>query len=751
MSSWIVGVTKMLLVVQAAQSGVAGTIRDEETRESLAGVIVALPTLGRATISDSTGHYTFVAVPPGRQPMTVQRIGFVSRTLSALVPRDGELQINVVLRPAPQHLPGLVVRSPVPIRGLERGDSISFPEREVSLAAMRASPLLAEPDGLLALDGGEIGSSPESPSGLHVRGAPSDQTAYLLDGIPVFSPYHAAGTFTAWNPDALQRLQLSSASPSPEFADALSGTVLALTRVPGSTVRVQGGFSTAQARLAMDGPLGNGGAGYLLSYRTGFPGIVAPQDDPTYLKGTTGDLLAKVETPAAGGRLRFLVYDGQNAIKGAASSSSNAALTGNLYQWHSQSVGLQWGRPIGSSRVRLQAWLASSDADANWTLLDTSAVTITSDRRDLGLLATVERNTLGGPSAAGARMQWSRTLYRVSPTGGGAPSIDLAARNPVAAFFFRHQHNLGSWVTADVGGSGDVAAHDLYLNLQTRVSWQVSPPLKLSVSYSRSHQFAQSLRNPESIVGNVFPADLYLSAGTGGVPVAQSDRGVLAAEYRAAAGVRVGAQVYLSNYSGLVLVAPRTGEPFATNGFTTGSGLVPGFSFEAGLSRPRYGLMANYGWQRVELRYAGSTYTPAYGANHEVDLGAIVFPWTSASVRVGATGIFGRRATPVLGGFEWEACNLLDRGCEFAGSPHATDNLGGTRLPAYFRLDLSVRRQWELSLGPRDVTVAFFATMTNLLGRRNLLTVATDPMSGRHNSIDMRPFAPLVAGLDWRF
>jgi hypothetical protein len=750
MVSWIIGSTKMLLVVQAAQSGVAGTIRDEETRKPLAGAIVALPSLGRATLSDSSGHYSFLAVPPGRQPITVQRIGFVSRTLSALVPQDGELQINVVLRAAPQQLPGIVVRLPVPIRGLERGDSSSFPEREVSLAAMRASPLLAEPDGLLGLDGGEIGSSPESPSGLHVRGAPSDQTAYLLDGIPVFSPYHAAGTFSAWNPDALERLQLSSASPSPEFADALSGTVLAVTRVPGSIVRVQGGFSTAQARLAMDGPLGHGGAGYLLSYRTGFPGIVAPQDDPTYLKGTTGDLLAKVETPAAGGRLRFLVYDGQNAIKGAASSSLDPALGGNLYQWHSQSLGLQWGRSVGESRVRLQAWTASSDADANWALQDTSAVTITSDRRDVGLLATVERNTFGGPSAAGARMQWSRTLYRVSPTGGGAPSVDLAARSPVVAIFVRHQHHLGSSVTADLGGSGDVAAHDLYLNLQTRVGWQVATPLRLSASYSRSHQFAQSLRNPESIVGNVFPADLYLNAGTGGVPVARGDRGVLAAEYRAA-GVRVGAQVYLSNYAGLVLVAPRTGEPFATNGFTTGSGLVPGFSLEAGLSRRRYGLMANYGWQQVKLRYAGSTYTPAYGASHVVDVGAIVFPWTSSSVRVGATGIFGRRATPVFGGFEWEACNLFDRGCEFAGSPHASGNLGGTRLPAYFRLDLSVRRQWELSLGPRDVTVAFFATMTNLLGRRNLLTVATDPRNGRHSWIGMRPFAPLVAGLDWRF
>jgi hypothetical protein len=105
----------------------------------------------------------------------------------------------------------------------------------------------------------------------------------------------------------------------------------------------------------------------------------------------------------------------------------------------------------------------------------------------------------------------------------------------------------------------------------------------------------------------------------------------------------------------------------------------------------------------------------------------------------------------VTGAFEWEACNLLDQGCEFGGSPQTDAALGATKLPAYARLDLGVRRHWHLRLVGRDVMLAAYGTLTNLLGRTNVLTVVTDPSTGRRTTIEMRPRAPLVVGLDWRF
>ncbi|HEV8176565.1 MAG TPA: TonB-dependent receptor, partial [Gemmatimonadales bacterium] len=214
MGTWILSATKMLLLVQTMQSGIVGTIRDEESGQPLPGATIVLPDLRRSIASDSVGRYVLREVPPGRQLIVVQRRGYFTRTLSALVSSEGEVEINIAMRPAPMRLPGMVVRAPVPVRGAQPEDSTDYPDREVSIAAVRAHPLLAEPDGFLALGGGEIAINPESPSGIHVRGGSSDQTAYLLDGIPVFSPYHSAGTFSAWSPDALEGLKVTSASPS---------------------------------------------------------------------------------------------------------------------------------------------------------------------------------------------------------------------------------------------------------------------------------------------------------------------------------------------------------------------------------------------------------------------------------------------------------------------------------------------------------------------------------------------------------
>ena len=110
------------------------------------------------------------------------------------------------------------------------------------------------------------------------------------------------------------------------------------------------------------------------------------------------------------------------------------------------------------------------------------------------------------------------------------------------------------------------------------------------------------------------------------------------------------------------------------------------------------------------------------------------------------------RATTATGSFEWESCNLLDEGCEFGGSPgYDGSGLGGTALPGYVRADLGARQHWHMRLGGRDVQVTLFATATNLLGHTNVLTYVRDPDTDRVSPVELRPLAPLVLGLDWRF
>jgi len=233
----------------------------------------------------------------------------------------------------------------------------------------------------------------------------------------------------------------------------------------------------------------------------------------------------------------------------------------------------------------------------------------------------------------------------------------------------------------------------------------------------------------------------------------RSDLGVLALGIGPRRGFSLGVQAYARRSRDLLLVGPVEGEPFATTGaFAAGSAASYGLSTDASWSTKRWGWTARYSFQNTRVQSAGLSYAPENAGRHVLEGAAIVFPTRTASIRASMATALGRRATAIANDFEWESTNILDRGSEFGGSPvYAPDALGASPLPGYYRLDLSIRKEWRLGVAGRDVTLALFGTATNVLGRRNLLTYAPDADTGRTTGVEMRPRAPLVVGLDWGF
>lgn len=748
----------ILLQVQEPRAILSGQVRSATSGEPLAGATVLLPDLGRGATTDAAGAYRFRDVPAGPQHVTVRLIGHAQRVLHALVPPGGQLRLDITLRPQAIHLAPVEVRAPLRFPGLEPGTVVAHPDREVSAAALRTHPLLAEPDAFQVLSGGGVVLRPESPAGVHIRGGAADHTGFLLDGIPVLSPYHAAGVFSAWDPDALAAVQLVAAEPPLAPPASLSGVIIGLTREPGDRLGVQGSMSTTQARVTLDGRLGGSGPGFLLGARQGFPGVLAPKDEPSYVQGGTGDRIGKLEFPAFGGRARLLGYDAANDLDVAASVTSDAPgapdHARHRFEWDSRSLGAEWRRALPGAEVRLLAWRASSDADATWAA-DSARLVLDAERRDLGMVVAAGLGAAPNgtfDTELGLRLERIRTSYVTGADSAGASPWVVKATTPVVTGFAGHTRRLGGRAEAALGASLASGGGKLRPGGRLGVRWRPAATLTLSATLARTHQFAQSLRHPESVVGTIFPADLYVGADAPGVPVAQSDQGVVAAEFRPAMGFRLGLQAYVRGFEGLVLAAPRASEPFASGTFAVGEGTARGLALDAAFSTSRLGLMAGWGLQRVSYAWSDSSYVPEHGTRHLVEGGVTWFPGATTSVRLGASAAFGRRTTTASGGFEWESCNLLDEGCEFGGTPeYGGADLGGTPLPGYFRLDLSARRHWHLRLAGRDVQLALFAAATNLFGRTNLLTYVRDPGTGRVSPVEMRPLAPLVVGLDWRF
>lgn len=755
------GILKALLLAQAMHGSIVGTAWDAETSEPIVGVIVRVGDLGRVAATDDHGRYEIRDVPSGRHRIFVRSMGYAEQSLDAIVPRNAPVEIDVSLLPRPLPLDALDVAATVIVRGVGTGDAAGLRDREVSAAAMRSYPVSAEPDAFEALGGGDVSLRLESPSGVNIQGGSSDQTGYLLDGIPILNPFHSVGLFGAWNPDALARARVATTVSDDAPSGTLAGAIEATTRAADGRLGGQGSVSTAQSRLTFDGPLGPAATGvrFLASLRSGLPDALAPKPERSYLRGETGDWLAKVDGPVLGGRLEILGYGNENDINAAANALPDGETGGptsrNVFEWSSRSTGARWERRFSSVAVRAIGWRAEAGVGSRWAAR-AGGMDLAATRRDAGLLADVERRSSRDVTAVQVRVENIRTGYRIVADSAQSWAVDAGTR--AATLSARHRRSLARTVAVEAKSTLVTAADRGHFGPGAGLEWAPSEWVRLRAGVARSHQIAQSLRNAESVVGNIFPADIWMSGGSAGgvpnIPISRSDLAEFGVSFAPRPGARVGMRAFARRAEGLVLVAPREGEPFATtrDAFVVGSGASRGLALEGAWSGRRCGVVLSYGLQRVRLSADGNVYAPSFGGTHQFEGGLIFKPGASTSVRLGVAAALGRRATAVSGGFEWEASNLLDRGSEFGGSPStAGERLGATTLPDYWRVDLAARKQWRIGAGSRDATIAVFGTATNLLGRKNLLTYDRDPATGRRTGVEMRPLSPLVFGLEWGF
>jgi hypothetical protein len=314
-------------------------------------------------------------------------------------------------------------------------------------------------------------------------------------------------------------------------------------------------------------------------------------------------------------------------------------------------------------------------------------------------------------------------------------------------------HGLDLSRRFDVDGEIDVTASSLGVMASPTLTLRAHPSaaLTLSASVARRHQLQQSLRNEESLIGSVFPADLFVVAGSGGVPAARADEASIGFAYRPSPGLSLGAQAYARDLSSIVFVAPRSGAAFSDGSFAVGSASVEGVSADLSASGSRYGVILDYGYQRVRHQADDVRYVPSYAPEHRAQLGGVVHATPTLSLRLATTSAWGRRTTAVLGPLVWEACNLADAGCELAGAAEHGDALGRSRPPAYLRTDVGARKHWHVDLRGQDASLALYGTVTNVLNRRNTLNYAIDPATGAPASIDMLPISPLVIGFELVF
>ncbi len=246
------GPGQYVLVATGNRVSVSGFVVDRESGAPLLGAHVLLPDLGRGAITNRTGYFSFPASPDEPYRVRISFLGYaVLDTLVAASrtpirfsvrqePIPGGAIVVESLEPRPGErtlMPGL---SAPPMSRLER-----FP------ASLGGQDLL---EALSWLPG--IRRAGEVTGGLIVRGGGPDQNLYLLDGAPVYHPWHAFSLISTFQTETFRSVRLYRGATPAEFGGRLSAVLDAeLSDGRGPEPRARAAVNVHSARFLIETPI----------------------------------------------------------------------------------------------------------------------------------------------------------------------------------------------------------------------------------------------------------------------------------------------------------------------------------------------------------------------------------------------------------------------------------------------------------------------------------------------------------------
>jgi hypothetical protein len=251
----------------APERQVAGVVTDAETHSAVPGATVAAG--DRRTVTDTEGRFS-LRVPQGRTEIDVTAPGYFPLTTTIdLADRDA-LDTGFVLAPRSGFSSSVDVVA-------------SSPAAPPAAVAVAPAQVLRTPGALdnvfrtlQTLPG--VSAAEEFGSRLAVRGGAPDQNLTVMDGVEIHDPYRLFGLTSAFNPEIIQRFELSTGGFSVKHGDRLSSLLLVENR-DGTRQRSLAGsasLSITDANVVLEGRLPRAANGsWLVTARRTYYDLVA--------------------------------------------------------------------------------------------------------------------------------------------------------------------------------------------------------------------------------------------------------------------------------------------------------------------------------------------------------------------------------------------------------------------------------------------------------------------------------------------
>lgn len=749
-------------LVQAQEGKVKGFVYDKEDGAPVlfTNVVIKGSSLGAAT--DVNGYFTIMNVPAGKQTLSVTYLGYDTLSVDVDVPAGGIVSENLFLTKSSVRLDIVEISA-------ERQEALTDVRTSVTKLTpkeMKQIPTVSGESDLaqvLQVQPGVVFTGDQGGQ-LYIRGGSPIQNKVLLDGMIVYNPFHSIGFFSVFETDIIKTADIYTGGFNAEYGDRISSIMDIKTR-DGNRKKFSGKVSANPfgANVLLEGPIlklkedGGGSLSYMVAAKT------------SYLKYTSKALYKYVDE--AGLPFNFtdvfakLTYSGTNGSKvNLVGFSFNDQVTYQAvsnYKWNSYGVGMNVLVVPNNSSVLLEPYfnysnyrieLAEKDAPSRFS-------EIGGFNGGMNFTYYFGKNEL----KFGPFLQGFQTRYEFTNSVGIRIGDNEPENTTDFGVFAKFKWNIKEKLVIEPSfrlhyyASLGVASPEPRLGAK----WNITKWLRLKYAFGLFSQNMISANSDRDVV-NLFygfltaPENLPSEFDGREVnnPLQRAMHNIVGFELDLGKRVSINVEGYWKHFLQLSNVNRNKlfseDDPDAPDllkkDFIIETGEAKGIDFVVKYNYKRLYMWAVYSLSEV-TRYDGiNEYHPHFDRRHNVNLvGAYTFGknlnW-EASIRWNLGSGFPFTQTA---GF-YENLVLTDINTDYTtqngtlGVEYGELNKG--RLPYYHRLDLSVKRTFEIGSTSLDVVVG----VTNVYNRENIFYI--DRV--RYERVNQLPILPSL-GISWQF
>jgi hypothetical protein len=586
----------------------------------------------------------------------------------------------------------------------------------------RSAPVFVEPDVLRAvqmLPG--IAARNDYSAGFNVRGGEADQNLVLLDGYPIFSPFHVFGVFSTFIDPAVGRVNVYSGALPARFGGRLS-SVLSVESANATTSALRGTaeVSLVSSNASLSRTFHNGEGSWMIAARRTYADAVVNLFRPDAIPFHFADVQGHLDTPIGGGvRLAATAYNGVDVL--SPHEDEAGFLAG---AWGNHVIGATLSKTfargvrsiLGADSLALAQRVSTTRYDVH---IDDPRVLLRAANR-ITDVRTGGSVTLYHPRwthEIGYELSSDQTSYYANgPAGFGdlIPFDSLAQRSRTASVYgdvlWRPLASLiidgGVRVDALDGGRGSIVSPRLSLK------YFLTPDMAFIAATGRYAQWLHSLGREEQLVQ---PFQFWVPSTS--APSVSRDA-VLGVERWMGSSRVFHAEAFHKRYERLLV--PTSGHAFDAPGDDLVSQSGTSYGADVLLRQldggPFSGWLAYTYAVSTRVSADGARFFPAQDRRHNLNL---VGSWRAGAYSLGARVHIASGApyTPVLGAFGRVVYNPRTK--QWVPDPVDEQEIRGgfnsARVPFYDRIDVSVRRNGHV----RGVSVAPFLSIVNLLNAKN--------------------------------